>query len=269
VSQDEVSYANTRDSQFVDDVRSLHEAGTSRVSIQALNQRFLLPKVSVVIPTLNEALNLPFVLPKIPNWVHEVIIVDGRSCDDTIEVATRLRSDVKIVLECQKGKGAALRAGFKVATGDIIVIIDADGSMNPDEIILLVGALLSGADFVKGSRFVEGGGSHDLSLYRSIGNWALTIITRMLYRCRFSDLCYGYLGFWTRLLPQLDSDAAGFEIESLLCARALHHRFKIAEVPSFESERVHGKSNLRALPDGWRVLTTLVAERLANRGLNV
>ena len=160
-------------------------------------------------------------------------------------------------------EGAALKAGFKAATGDIVVMLDADGSMNPDEIILLVGALLAGADFVKGSRFVEGGGSSDLSAFRTAGNLGLTLVTRLLYGCRFSDLCYGYMAFWTRFLPVLDSSVSGFEIESLLCARALHHRLKIVEVPSFESERLHGVSNLRALPDGWRVLTTIVRERFA------
>ncbi len=231
---------------------------------KALVIPFQLPKISVVIPTLNEALNLPHVLPKIPIWVHEVIIVDGRSTDNTIEVARRQRSDVRIVLERERGKGVALRAGFKAATGDIIVMLDADGSMNPDEIILLVGALLAGADFVKGSRFVEGGGSTDLSVVRTLGNWGLTVATRILYGCRFSDLCYGYIAFWTRVLPQLESTVVGFEIESLLCARALHYGLKITEVPSFESERLHGESNLRAFADGWRVLTTIVRERFAS-----
>ena len=229
------------------------------------SQLFQLPRISIVIPTLNEALNLPYVLPRVPDWVHEVIVVDGRSSDNTVEVAKRLRTDVRIVLERGRGKGAALRAGFKVATGDVIVILDADGSMNPGEIILLVGALLAGADFAKGSRFVEGGGSTDLSLVRTLGNLGLTTATRLLYGCRFSDLCYGYIAFWTRLLPILDSTAAGFEIEAMLCARALKHKLKITEVPSFESERVHGESNLHAISDGWRVLTTLLNERFGSK----
>jgi glycosyltransferase involved in cell wall biosynthesis len=222
-----------------------------------------IPRVSVVMPTLNEAANLQYVIPRIPNWVHEVVLVDGRSTDNTIEVARRLRPDVRVVLETRRGKGAALRAGFARASGDIIVTIDADGSMNPDEMILLVSALLAGADLAKGSRFIEGGGSTDLSMFRALGNWGLTTSVRLLYGCRFSDLCYGYMAFWKRSLPILENASDGFEIETMLCVRALSHGLKITEVASCEAERINGVSNLRAIPDGWRVLKTILSERLA------
>ena len=222
-----------------------------------------IPRVSVVMPTLNEAANLPHVMPQFPHWVHEVVLVDGRSTDDTVEVAQRLRADLRVVLEERPGKGAALRAGFARAAGDIIVIIDADGSMNPEEMILLVGALLAGADLAKGSRYIEGGGSTDLSMFRALGNWGLTTSVRLLYGCRFSDLCYGYMAFWRRALPLLDNECDGFEIETMLCVRALSHELKIMEVASREAERLYGAGTLRAIPDGWRVLKTIVSERLA------
>lgn len=222
-----------------------------------------IPRVSVVMPTLNEAANLSHVMPRIPRWVHELILVDGLSTDDTVEVARRLRPDVRVVMEARRGKGAALRAGFAGATGDIIVMIDADGSMNPDEMILLVGALIAGADMAKGSRFIEGGGSADLSFIRTVGNWGLTTSVRLLYGCRFSDLCYGYMAFWKRSLPLLDIACDGFEIETMLCVRALLRGLRIIEVASCEAERAHGVSNLHAIPDGWRVLKTILSERLA------
>ena len=226
----------------------------------SFSKNMAIPKVSVVMPTLNEAANLVHVLPKLPNWIHEIIIVDGRSTDDTVSVARRIRPDARIVMERRRGKGAALRAGFKHATGDVILIIDADGSMNPDEMILLFGALLAGADLAKGSRFIEGGGSADLSVVRAFGNWALTAAVRLLYRCRFSDLCYGYLAFWARSLPVLEGACDGFEIEAMLCVRALSNGLKISEVASWEAKRLHGESNLRAVPDGWRVLKTIMGE---------
>lgn len=238
--------------------------GPAALNFLATGSRHIpIPRVSVVMPTLNEAANLSHVMPRIPAWVHELILVDGRSVDNTVEVARRLRPDVRIVLERRRGKGAALRAGFACATGDIIVMIDADGSMSPDEMILLVGALLAGADLAKGSRFIEGGGSSDLSLFRMFGNWGLTTSVRLLYGCRFSDLCYGYMAFWRRSLPLLESASEGFEIETMLCVRALLHGLKIVEVASREAERIHGVSNLRAIPDGWRVLMTILRERLA------
>ncbi|MEM7112414.1 MAG: glycosyltransferase family 2 protein [Chloroflexota bacterium] len=219
------------------------------------------PKVSVVVPTLNEAKNLPHVLPRIPNWVYEVILVDGRSSDNTVEVAQSLLPNIRVVLETRKGKGAALQAGFEAAKGDIIVMIDADGSMAPEEMNVYVGALLSGADFVKGSRFMQGGGTSDMEFYRRIGNWGLMMLVRLGYGGQYSDLCYGYNAFWKRVLPVLDLDADGFEIETLMNIRVLKASLKIAEVPSYESERIHGVSNLRTIPDGFRVLRTIISER--------
>jgi glycosyltransferase involved in cell wall biosynthesis len=218
------------------------------------------PRVSFVVPTLNEARNLPHVLPKIPLWIDEIVLVDGRSTDDTVEVARKLRPDIVVVMEKQPGKGAALRAGFQAATGDIIIMIDADGSMNPGEAALFLGALLSGADLVKGSRFLQGGGTEDMSLFRMAGNWGLTQIVRQLFGGSYSDLCYGYAAFWASAIRSLNLDANGFEIETQINVRALRSRLRVVEVPSFEADRIHGDSNLRAIPDGWRVLKTILRE---------
>lgn len=219
-----------------------------------------IPKVSVVVPTLNEEKNLPHVLPRIPEWVHEVILVDGRSKDRTRAVARELIPDIRIVMERRTGKGAALQAGFAAATGDIIVMIDADGSMAPEEMHSYVGALVAGADFVKGSRFLQGGGTSDMEFYRRLGNWGLMMLVRMGFGGQYSDLCYGYNAFWKHVLPVLDLDADGFEIETLMNIRILKADLNIAEVPSYEDERIHGVSNLRTIPDGFRVLRTIVSE---------
>ena len=219
------------------------------------------PSVSVIVPTKNEELNLPHVLPGIPDWVHEVIIVDGYSTDDTIETALALRDDAFVVYQTGKGKGDALAAGFAAATGDIIVTIDADGSMAGEEINLFVGALMSGADYVKGSRFMQGGGTDDMEVHRFLGNKAFVIMTKLAFGSRFTDLCYGYNAFWRKHLDTLQPDADGFEIETLLNLRALRSGLRISEVPSFEAPRINGTSNLRTWADGWRVLMTIFRER--------
>jgi glycosyltransferase involved in cell wall biosynthesis len=245
----------------------LAQVGAMPTSIEmpvklAPERSLVLPKVSFVVPTLNEAKNLPWLLPRIPNWAHEVVIVDGRSTDDTVAVARRLRQDVKIVMEPKRGKGAALQAGFNAATGDIIVMLDADGSMEPEEAIVFVGVLMSGADMVKGSRFLQGAGTDDMSLFRMLGNWGLTMAVRLLYGGSFSDLCYGYVAFWSKHVETLHCDCDGFEIETLINVRALKNRLKIVEVASFEAPRISGLSNLRAIPDGWRVFKTILRERI-------
>ncbi len=218
--------------------------------------------VSVVIPTLNEAANLPHVLPDIPRWIKEIVLVDGGSTDGTIEAAKELRDDLVIIEDLTPGKGHALRRGFDAATGDIIVMIDADGSMDPAEMQSFVGALLGGADFAKGSRFCHGGGTSDMEWYRKAGNATLTWMVRLGFGGRYSDLCYGYNAFWKSSLEPMALDADGFEIETLMNIRAMTCGLNVVEVPSFEAERIHGQSNLNTIKDGWRVLKTIIRERV-------
>jgi len=222
------------------------------------------PTVSVVVPALNEAANLPFVLPRIPSDVHEVILVDGHSTDDTVAVARALLPSIRIVPQQGRGKGAALRTGFAAARGDIIVMLDSDGSTAPEEIPAFVNALVGGADFVKGSRFLSGGGTADMPYYRKLGNFVFVALVRLLFGGRYTDLCYGYNAFWRRVVPVLALDGDGFEIETMMNVRALRAGLRVGEVPSFESRRIHGESNLRTIPDGWRVLKTIFKERFSS-----
>lgn len=226
------------------------------------------PLVSIVIPTLNEAKNLPFVLPRIPEWVTEIILVDGHSTDGTVEIARQIKPELRVIHQNRRGKGDALRAGFEAAVGDIIIAMDADGSSDPGEILAFVALLRNGSDYVKGSRFIQGGGSSDMTVFRRIGNWGLMVLTRMLFGSNFSDLCYGYFAFWADTLPLLNPDVDGFEVEALINVRALTRGLKVAEVPSFEDDRLYGESHLRAIPDGWRILKVLFREsnRLRNEG---
>jgi glycosyltransferase involved in cell wall biosynthesis len=223
------------------------------------------PTVSVVIPTLNEVGSLPWVLKHLPSWVAEVVLVDGLSSDGTERLARRLRPDLVVVHQHQPGKGAALRAGFVAASGDVVVMIDADGSTDPREMHRFVSALRRGADFVKGSRHMAGGGSADFTRLRSAGNRAFVLMANLLYRSRFTDLCYGYCAFWRSHLDALALTADGFEIETELVLNAVKAGLEISEVPSFELERRAGTSNLNAARDGIRVLRTMLGQRLRRR----
>jgi glycosyltransferase involved in cell wall biosynthesis len=220
------------------------------------------PRVSVVVPTFNEAENLPHVFSRLPHDLHEVIVVDGRSTDDTIEVAKRLRPSVRVVLQTGVGKGNALQAGFAACTGDIIVMLDADGSADPQEIPAYVQALVDGADFAKGSRFMADGGSSDITPLRRLGNRGLNGLVNVLYGTRYTDLCYGYNAFWASCLEHMSVDCDGFEVETLINIRIAKAKLRVAEVPSFEFDRIHGESSLHAGRDGMRVAKTIVRERL-------
>jgi glycosyltransferase involved in cell wall biosynthesis len=220
-------------------------------------------RVSVVIAALNEEENLPYVFDRLPDGLHEVIVVDGHSRDDTVAVARRLRPDVRVMTQSGRGKGNALADGFAACSGDIIVALDADGSTDASEIPRFIAALCNGADFVKGSRFAQGGASSDITLTRSLGNHALNAVVNALYGTRYTDLCYGYNAFWARCLPYMRVDCEGFEVETLINVRIAKAGLVVHEVPSNERPRIHGRSNLHAVRDGTRVLRTIVLERMS------
>lgn len=217
--------------------------------------------VSVVVPARNEARNIPWVFEQIPDCVDEVILVDGDSSDATVSMASMILPTVRFVPQSGPGKGNALRTGFLEATGDHVVMIDADGSMSPAEIPHFLHFLDNGYDFVKGSRFVAGGGSLDITRIRKLGNHALLAAVNRLYGTRLTDLCYGFCAFRRSFLDQLDLHSSGFEIETEMIAHALRSGLRIAEVPSLELPRRSGRSNLHAVSDGRRVLRTLLSER--------
>lgn len=218
--------------------------------------------VSVVIPTLNEAGNLPYVLNTIPAWVHEVVIVDGRSSDDTERIAKVLRPDARVVHELRRGKGAAMKKGLYSATGDILITLDADGSMDGSEIGRFRDAVLAGADYVKGSRFAPGGGSSDITRFRRIGDGGICLLLRLLFGARYTDATYGYIAVRRTKLDDLNIDSDGFEVETLIGIRARRARLHTVEVPCYEAHRIHGTSNLHALRDGVRIFLTILRERL-------
>jgi glycosyltransferase involved in cell wall biosynthesis len=219
-----------------------------------------MPRVSVVIPTLTEALNLPFVLPRLPEWIDELVIVDGHSTDDTVQVAEQLWPSVQVVYQDGKGKGNALACGLAACTGEIAVLLDADGSTDPGEIPSFVEAIVNGAQFAKGSRFLAGAGSDDLTLLRRVGNGVLTWLVNRLFGTRYSDLCYGFNAIRLDCVDALALDVQGFEIETLMGIRAAKAGLVVVEVPSWERARIHGRTNLRTFRDGQRVLATILRE---------
>jgi glycosyltransferase involved in cell wall biosynthesis len=220
-------------------------------------------RIGAVIPTRNEAANLPHVFARLPlEELFEVIIVDGHSSDDTVEVARQLLPSVRVVLADDIGKGYALGCGFAAARSDIIVMLDGDGSTDPAEIPAFLDALFAGADFVKGSRFMAGGGSTDITRLRRLGNRFFTAAVNLLFRKTYTDLCYGYNAFWSDVLPALGIGCSGFEIETLTHIRVAKAGLTVTEVPSVEYERIHGVSHLRPLRDGLRVMRTILSEWL-------
>jgi glycosyltransferase involved in cell wall biosynthesis len=218
------------------------------------------PTVSVVVAALNEAENLPFVLPRIPEWVHEVLLVDGNSTDDTVAVARQVRPGIRVVRQEGRGKGAAIRTGFALATGDIVVLLDADGSTDPTEIPAFVATLVDGADFAKGSRFLKGGGTVDMPVYRQMGNWGFVVLTNLLFGTRYTDITYGYNATWRHHQESLALEIDGWANEIISNIRVARHGLNVVEVPSFEHERIAGEAKLATFSAGWTILKAIVSE---------
>jgi len=251
--------------------------GVPLIDVEALASRDAVPYVgpdrrqgrktlvSVVVPAMNEAENIGVVLARLPKGLHEVILVDGNSKDETVEAARRAYPQIRVLTQSGRGKGDAFRTGFAAVTGNLVVMLDADGSADPAEIPRFVEALEAGADFAKGSRFLPGGGSADITRLRSLGNSVLSGTANLLHGTHFTDLCYGYNAFWARCLPFIALDVPGFEVETLINLRIAGAGMKITEVPSYESDRLFGQSNLNTFRDGFRVLGTILGEARRRR----
>jgi Glycosyl transferase family 2 len=259
--------------------KSSQVGGVPLIEVEALAARASIPyvgpdrrgerqtKVSVVVPAMNEEGNIGQVLGELPDDLYEVILVDGNSHDGTIEAARRAYPQIRVLTQSGRGKGDAFRTGFAAVRGNLVVMLDADGSADPAEIPRFVEALEGGADFAKGSRFLAGGGSADITLTRRMGNSMLSGTANLLHGTHFTDLCYGYNAFWARCLPFIALDVPGFEVETLINLRIAGAGMKITEVPSYEKDRISGQSNLKTFRDGFRVLGTIVSEARRRRSV--
>jgi glycosyltransferase involved in cell wall biosynthesis len=221
----------------------------------------LLQRVSVVIPTLNEVDSIASVLARIPDSVREIIVVDGLSSDGTADVAAAARADVRIVHQHARGKGAAIRAGIDEASGEYIVLMDGDGSTDPAYIAAFARVLADGADIAKGSRFLPGAGTDDMTFHRRIGNWGFVLLARILFGARFTDITYGYNAVRRDRRDAMALEIDGWAQEIVTNLRMVRYGMRVEEVPTFEPRRIAGVAKLRTWSAGWAILRAILAER--------
>ena len=231
--------------------------------------------VSLIIPAMNESATLTSIIDSVPTYVDEIIVIDGRSKDNTFEIASNHPRVNKVLRQRSRGKGAALSLGFAMATCDLVAIIDADGSMDPAELKDFLN-MFPQAEIVKGSRSKKlGGTSADLTIFRDLGNRVLTKLCNFWFKEKWTDLAYGYAVVDRKALGKLGlssydemgsvfghkSYGQGFEIEALIFCRSSKWGFRVLEVASAEHRRISGSSNLRAIRDGFRVLSAIIIEK--------
>jgi len=216
--------------------------------------------ITALICTLNEEENLPHVLPKLPKWVDEVLIVDGHSTDGTVEAIRQLRADAKVLTQPGRGKGDALKYGIEQVNGDIVVTLDADGTTDPADMPRFVEHLLRGYEFVKGSRFA-------LSLpvgkprHRIFGNWVIVTTYNILYRTNYTDLCSGYNAFWKQAIARVDLSGWTDQEEPLLNARVRKAGLKVIEVGHHDKGRTGGETKQPSWRQGSGAIRTVIRER--------
>ncbi len=217
------------------------------------------PYVSIVIPTLNEEENIGYVLEGIRRVLrgikYEIVIVDGHSNDNTVKIAKKYGA--KIMYD-DVGKGSALIRGLKAAKGEILISMDADLSHEPKELKLLIAGIEAGYDVCMGSRFILGGGSYDMPMFRRFGNKIFLLLVNARFGSNFSDLCYGYRIFRKGVFNRLNLKEQGFGIETEINIQSVRKGLKILEVPSMEKKRAFGEGKLRTFNDGYIILKTII-----------
>lgn len=218
------------------------------------------PRISAIICTLNEEQSLPHVLPKVPEWVDEVLLVDGHSTDRTVEVARKLCPEIKVLYQPGKGKGDGLKYGVQQATGDIIVTLDGDGETNPEDIPRFIEPLLNGHDLAKGSRLVYGR-PPNMSWHRWIGNKVLAITSNLLHGTKYTDICSGYNAFWKGAFQRLRLTHDGFEMEQEMLVKAKKVGLKVAEVNHYDAGRLGSTSKVSVIKQGLLDWMLIIMER--------
>ncbi len=222
------------------------------------------PRITALLCTLNEADNLPFVLPKIPQWVDEVLVIDGHSTDNTVPLVRQLVPRARVVKQPSKGKGEALKLGVQEATGDIIVTLDADGATDPADMQRFIQPLLEGRDFAKGSRFVNGT-PRNRPWHRLMGNWIITYTFRAAFGGGYTDICSGYNAFWKakflKAVPPWPADV--YENEPFINCRVRKGHLNVIEVPHSDGGRIAGEVKERSFWQGFKAIKTILRERLS------
>ena len=218
------------------------------------------PKISVIVCALNEEENLPYVLPKIPGWVDEILLVDGHSTDNTIEAAKKTCPKIKILYQPGKGKGDALKYGIKHASGDIIVTLDADGEADPEEMPSFIEPLLNAYDFAKGSRLAHSR-PRNMPWHRWFGNKVLVITCNILHGTKYTDVCSGYNAFWKTAFLRLKLVNDNFEMEQEILVKAKKAGLKVTEVEYQTGGRLNGNSKVSDVKQGLTNLILIVRER--------
>lgn len=219
-------------------------------------------KASVIVITLNEVESIASVLQDIPQTeVQEIVVIDGHSTDGTPDLVRGL--GYQVITQDGKGYGNAFLTGIKHAKGDVLILMDGDGSQNPKDIPLLLEKIAEGYDVVLGSRYLPTSGSEDDTAIRHFGNKFFTWLTNFLHNMKISDSLFLFTAIRKEVFQKIELQSQSFEFCVEVPIRAHKAGFKFSEVPSFERKRFYGKSRVNVFYHGLRIFWLIIKTKFS------
>jgi glycosyltransferase involved in cell wall biosynthesis len=216
-------------------------------------------KISVIIPTYNEAGSIAKTIKEMPEGIIDEIVVVDLSTDGTFEIAQKL--GCKVFKQRGMGFGSAFREGVEHSSGDIVILMDADGSHNPKDIPKLIKRINEGYDCVLASRYTIESHSEDDTLLRSFGNWMITNLVNFLFRVNTTDSLFLYTALRRKAYNKLKLESDGFEYCIEFLVKAYTYKLKLSEVPSIERARFAGRTKVNDLKHGYILIKSIFVWR--------
>ncbi len=219
-------------------------------------------KVTVIVPTKNEAGGIRQVIRQIKPYADEILVIDGHSTDKTVDIVKKM--GIRVIMDQRKGVGAAKRQAISKSSNDIIVLIDADGSHNAKDIPRLVKPIKQNkTDLVIASRIKGGSDEFNINLsglIRQAGGDFVGAVINSRFKVTLTDTLCGYRAIRKSVVSKLNLNANDFDIEHEMIIKCLKKGFRVSEISSHEYARGWGVAKLPTFRKGWLFIWRLFRE---------
>jgi len=212
--------------------------------------------LTLIIPAKNEADSLPVVLNEIKNFGYKIIVVLESSDYETINSIKNF--DCKIIYQSHKGYGNAIIEGINNVDTKFLCIFNADGSFDPKDLNKMLKVCNKNLDFVFASRYMKNSGSDDDTILTSIGNFLFTLIGKIFFSLKLSDILYTYLLGKTLSFKNLNLKSDDFCLCVEMPIKASRLKMKYLDIPSYERKRIAGEKKVNEFSDGLKILTYMI-----------